>query len=140
MGTVTLPELGGWPTILGRLVAGEDLTSTQAAAALAEVLAGRASEGQIAALVIGLRMKGETVEELSGLVSAMLEAAERVELAPGTSPLDTCGTGGSMARRTAAFNVSTVAALVVAGAGAQVCNHGGRAATATSSSAELLAQ
>ncbi|HUF32712.1 MAG TPA: anthranilate phosphoribosyltransferase [Acidimicrobiales bacterium] len=138
MGAVTLSELGGWPAVLRQLVAGEDLTSTQSGAALTEVLAGRASEGQIAALVIGLRMKGETVDELSGLVAAMLDASEPVELPPGMSPVDTCGTGGSAARRTAAFNVSTVAAIVVAGAGAPVCKHGGRAATATSSSADLL--
>lgn len=138
MAGVTLTELGGWPAVLAPLLAGEDLTSTQAAAALAEVLEGAATPAQTAAFIVGLRCKGETVEEMTGLVRAMLDAAEAVPLPAGVDPVDTCGTGGAPSRRRHAVNVSTMAAFVIAGAGATVCKHGGRAASATSSSADLL--
>jgi anthranilate phosphoribosyltransferase len=134
---LTLDELGGWPSVLRPLLAGEDLTSTQASAALAEILRGEATPAQIAGFVVALRIKGETVEELAGFIRAMLAVAERVPL-EGLDPIDTCGTGGSPSRREHCFNVSTLAALTAAGAGAHVCKHGGRAATATSSSADLL--
>jgi anthranilate phosphoribosyltransferase len=135
----TLAELGGWSPVLRRLLDGDDLTGDEAAAALADVLAGEASAAQIAAFVVALRAKGETVDELVGMVGAMLAAAERVSLPEGCDPIDTCGTGGSAPRREACFNVGTLTALVATGAGAVVCKHGGRAATATSSSADLLA-
>jgi anthranilate phosphoribosyltransferase len=135
---MTLEELGGWPTVLRRLLAGDSLTADEAAAVLGEILDGAATPAQIGAFVVALRAKGETVEELTGMVGAMLAAAEPVVLPAGIDPVDTCGTGGSASRRVAAVNVSTIAALVVAGAGGQVCKHGGRAATATSSSADLL--
>jgi anthranilate phosphoribosyltransferase len=135
---VTLADLGGWPAVLRALLDGGDLTSTQASAALAEVLDGAATPAQIAAFVVALRMKGETVEEMSGLVRAMLDAAERVPVPAGLEPVDLCGTGGSAARRVAAFNVSTIASFVVAGAGGVVCKHGNRAASSTSGSADLL--
>jgi anthranilate phosphoribosyltransferase len=135
---VTLAELGGWPALLRALVAGADLTAEQAHAALAEVLEGAATPAQTAAFIIGLRCKGETVEEMTGLIGAMLAAAEAVELPAGLHPVDTCGTGGAPTRRAHALNVSTMAAFVIAGAGVPVCKHGGRAATATSSSADLL--
>jgi anthranilate phosphoribosyltransferase len=135
---VNLSELGGWPAVLRRLVAREDLSGPEAGAVLAEILDGAASPAQIAAFVIALRMKGETVEELAGMVEAMLDAAEVVPVPAGIDPVDTCGSGGSPTRRVAAFNVSTIASFVIAGAGAKVCKHGGRAATATSSSADLL--
>src|SRR3954470_9440566 len=114
---VTLEELGGWPAVLGPLTAGDHLTSTQAAAAMAEILDGAASPAQTAGFVIALRMKGETVEELTGLMRAMLDFAERVPVADDLVPrlVDTCGTGGDRAHT---INVSTMAALVVAGAGA----------------------
>jgi anthranilate phosphoribosyltransferase len=82
--------------------------------------------------------KGETVEELAGMVRTMLEFAEPIPVTGDV--LDTCGTGGSAQRRAAAFNVSTIASFVVAGAGARIAKHGGRAASATSSSADLLAE
>lgn len=133
-----LSEIGGWPAVLRHLVAREDLTAAEAGAALGDVLEGTATPAQIAAFVIALRMKGETVEELAGMVEAMLAAAEPVPLPEGLDPVDTCGSGGSPTRRVAAFNVSTIASFVIAGAGGTVCKHGGRAATATSSSADLL--
>jgi len=137
VGLITLAELGGWPAVLGPLTSGGDLTSTQARAAMAEILEGAATPAQIAAFIVGLRMKGETVEEMVGLVDAMLDAAEPVPVDP-TGLVDTCGAGGAMARRVAAFNVSTIAAFVVAGAGAKVCKHGNRGLSSTSGSFDLL--
>ncbi|MEA3076292.1 MAG: anthranilate phosphoribosyltransferase [Actinomycetota bacterium] len=134
---LTLSDLGGWPVVLGALSRREDLTSTQAAAALAEVFDGNATAAQIAAFITLLHAKGETVEELAGMVRTMLDFATPLPITGDI--LDTCGTGGSEQRRTAAFNVSTIASFVVAGAGARIAKHGGRAASATSSSADVLA-
>ena len=131
----TLEELGGWPAILGPLTAGRDLTGTQAGAALAEVLSGAATAAQIAAFIVGLRMKGETIEEMTGLLRTMEAFAERVEVPEGLDVVDTCGSGGD---RRHTINVSTVAALVVAGAGAPVCKHGNRAASSACGSADVL--
>jgi anthranilate phosphoribosyltransferase len=133
----TLEELGGWPAVLGPLCAGEDLTSSQARAAMAEVLRGDASGAQIAALAVALRIKGETVEEMAGLVSAMLDFAERVPLDPvsAAAVIDTCGTGGD---RSGTINVSTIAAFVAVGGGAKVCKHGNRAASSKAGSADVL--
>jgi anthranilate phosphoribosyltransferase len=133
-----IAELGGWPGVLRRLLTRDDLTSAEAGAVLGEILAGEATPSQLAAFLIAMRMKGETTEELAGMVDAMLGAAEAVALPAGIDPVDTCGTGGSPTRRVAAFNVSTIASFVIAGAGGTVCKHGGRTATATSSSADLL--
>jgi anthranilate phosphoribosyltransferase len=134
---VTLDDVGGWPAILGLLAAGTDLAETQAAAALADVLEGNATPAQIAAFIFGLRCKGETVEEMTGLVGAMLTASERVIVPEDMADrlLDTCGTGGD---RSGTINVSTIAALVVAGAGVPVCKHGGRAASSQAGSADVL--
>jgi len=134
---LTLDELGGWPAVLGPLFAGEDLTGAQAGAAMAEVLRGDASSAQIAALAVALRIKGETVEEMAGLVQTMLEFAERIPLPPDLAAIviDTCGTGGD---RSGTINISTIAAFVAAGAGARVCKHGGRAASSQAGSADVL--
>lgn len=110
-----------------------DLSRQEAAGVLAEIMHGEVSEIQIAAFLIALRTKGETVDELAGLAGTMRELAahvptEREDL------LDTAGTGGG--RRT--FNVSTTAALVAAGAGCAVAKHGNRSATSSSGSADLL--
>ncbi len=126
-------SMGGWPAVLGRLVAGGSLSADEAALALAEVLSGSASDAQLAAFVVALRIKGETVEEMAGLVRAMLVHAEPLHV-PGDL-VDTCGTGGDRSR---SINVSTIAAFVVAGAGARVCKHGGRAATSAAGSADVL--
>ena len=72
---VTLDDVGGWPAILGLLATGTDLEEAQAAAALADVLEGNATPAQIAAFIFGLRCKGETVQEMTGLVGAMLAAS-----------------------------------------------------------------
>ena len=136
--SATLAELGGWPGVLRPLLAHEDLSAAHARAALTEVLDGAATSAQLAAFLVALRMKGETVEEMSGLVAAMRAAAQRVELPAGLLAVDTCGSGGGASRRLGAFNVSTIAAFVIAGAGVAVCKHGNRAASSTSGSADLL--
>ena len=135
--TPNLEALGGWPLVLGHLAGGVDLGRAEAAAALTEVLDGNATPAQIAAFVFGLRCKGETVEEMTGLVAAMLAASERVVVPEGLADrlVDTCGTGGD---RSGTINVSTIAALVVAGAGVPVCKHGGRAASSKAGSADVL--
>ncbi len=125
--------LGGWPAVLSKLMSRRDLTAEEAACALGEVLSGAAGEAQIAAFVVGLRMKGETIDEMAGMVRSMLAHAEALEI-PGEL-VDTCGTGGD---RSGSVNVSTMAAFVVAGAGAKVCKHGGRAASSAAGSADVL--
>jgi anthranilate phosphoribosyltransferase len=135
--SLTLADAGGWPGVLGRLAAGQDLDAREAAAALGEVLEGNATPSQLAAFIFGLRCKGETVEEMTGLVQAMLAAAEPVSVAPELRDrlVDTCGTGGD---RAGTINVSTIAALVAAGAGVPVCKHGNRAASSRAGSADVL--
>ncbi len=119
--------------MLGRLMGGENLTTVEAAAALGDILEGNASGAQIAAFVTALRMKGETVGEMAALVGVMLDFAEPLSVSGDL--VDTCGTGGD---RSGSINVSTMAAFVVAGAGARVCKHGGRAATSGCGSADVL--
>jgi anthranilate phosphoribosyltransferase len=135
MSTASWDDLGGWPAVLGPLTAGEDLTADLAAAAMAEVLAGNATPAQIAGFIVALRMKGETVDELAGLLSAMDQAANHVVLDDLDGVVDVVGTGGD---RSHSINVSTMAALVVAGAGVRVCKHGNRAASSSCGSADLL--
>lgn len=128
----------GWPMVLGRLASGSDLTAAEAAAALGEVFEGGATQAQLAAFIVALRLKGETAEEINGLVSAMVAVA-----APLTLPadaVDIVGTGGSPTLRDRAFNVSTVASIVAAAAGATVCKHGNRMASSTSGSTDVLEQ
>ncbi len=136
-GAESLADIGGWPAVLGRLAAREDLSSAESAAALREILDGAATSSQIAAFIFGLRCKGETPEELTGMLEAMLEVAEPVPVAEHLARrlVDTCGTGGD---RAGTINVSTIAALVVAGAGVPVCKHGGRAASSRTGSADVL--
>ncbi len=133
--TSALAELGGWPRVLGRLMDGQDLSAAEASAALSEILTGAATSAQIAAFAIALHMKGETVEEMTGLVRTMLHCAEHVPVPDVLDVVDTCGTGGDRSR---SINVSTMAALVVAGAGARVCKHGNRAMSSSSGSADVL--
>jgi anthranilate phosphoribosyltransferase len=128
-------EVGGWPAVLGTLAARRDLTTEQARAAMAEILDGAATPAQIAGFIVALRMKGETVDELGGLVDAMLAAAERVTLPADEPVVDIVGTGGDRAHT---INVSTLSALVVAGSGGRVCKHGNRAASSATGSADLL--
>jgi len=130
-----LDEAGGWPGVLGILSKGGDLTADEAHAAMAEILAGDATDAQIAGFIIALRMKGETVDELRGMVDAMYGAAEPVVLDVEGPVVDIVGTGGDRAHT---INVSTISALVVAGAGGRVCKHGNRAASSSTGAADLL--
>lgn len=127
--------MGGWPELLSQLVQGNDLTDAQTRAAMSAVLDGAATCASVAAFVVALRIKGETVDELRGMVDAMTEAAERVDLLEDSPVIDVVGTGGDRAH---SINVSTLAALVAAGAGAKVCKHGGRAASSSTGTADVL--
>jgi anthranilate phosphoribosyltransferase len=115
------------------LASGRSLSRAEAAAVLAEIMAGHATEVQIAGFLIALRTKGETVEELAGLAQTMRALSAHDETTR-DELLDTAGTGGG--RRT--FNVSTTAALIAAAAGCAVAKHGNRSATGLSGSADLL--
>jgi anthranilate phosphoribosyltransferase len=126
---------GGWPVILGTLLEGGDLDADTARVTMAEILDGAASPAQIAAFIVALRMKGETVTELGGMVDAMLDASTRVEIDLSGPVIDVVGTGGDRAHT---INVSTISAMVVAGAGGRVCKHGNRAASSACGAADLL--
>jgi len=130
-----LAEVGGWPAVLEALARRRDLTPHEASAAIRSILDGEAVPAQIAAFCVGLRIKGETVEEMTSLLDTLLAYGEAVEVPGGAEVVDTCGTGGD---RRNTINVSTLAALVVAGSGGLVCKHGNRAATSASGSADVL--
>jgi len=121
---------------LHRAAARENLSAGEAEAALEEILSGAATPAQVAGLLVALRMKGESAEEVEGFARAMRRRATRVECPPDPRPLvDTCGTGGDGART---FNISTAAAFVVAGAGARVAKHGNRSVSSRCGSADVL--
>jgi anthranilate phosphoribosyltransferase len=135
MSRPSLDELGGWPAILGALTARRDLTHHEAHSALAVILTGDATVAQIAAFIVALRAKGETVTELRGLLEAMLDQAVLVKTELRDELVDLVGTGGD---RTHSLNVSTTASFVVAGAGVKVGKHGSRAASSSTGAADLL--
>ena len=118
---------------IDQLASGRDLTSDEAARVLAEIMRGDASETQTSAILIALRTKGETVQELVGLARTMRAMATPVD-AGVPDLIDTAGTGGGRST----FNVSTTAAIIAAGAGCAVAKHGNRSATGLSGSADLL--
>jgi anthranilate phosphoribosyltransferase len=118
---------------LRALIEGRDLDEDEATAAIEEVLSGEASAAQIAALATALRMKGETVTEIKSAARALRRRCEPLEAQPGIV-LDTCGTGGGPV---STFNVSTVAAIVVASCGVAVAKHGLRAVTSRTGSADV---
>jgi anthranilate phosphoribosyltransferase len=118
---------------IDRLADGHDLTESEAAAVLAEIMGGEVSDIQIAGFLVALRIKGETVQELAGLARTM-RALASVVTSHHANLLDTAGTGGG--RRT--FNVSTTAALIAAAAGIRVAKHGSRSSTGLSGSADVL--
>ncbi len=131
----TFDEIGRWPAVITRLLAGESLSAEEATVAMGEVLLGEATPAQIAALAVALRAKGETIDEMLGFVRAMLHHAVPLPVPPGTDLVDTCGTGGDRLR---SINVSTIAALVVAATGSKVCKHGGRASSSAVGAADVL--
>jgi anthranilate phosphoribosyltransferase len=132
-----LEVIGGWPTLISRLLDREDLPADHARTAMATILAGDATPAQLIGFIIALRAKGETPEEISGLLDAVLAAAEIVPLGDelASRAIDIVGTGGD---RSHSINVSTMAALVVAGAGVPVCKHGARASSSQCGTADVL--
>lgn len=123
-----------WPPLLVALIRGEELATADTAWAMGEIMAGNATDAQIAGFAVGLRAKGESAGELAGLVEAMLSAATRVTVAS-RDAVDVVGTGGDRAHT---VNISTMAALVAAGAGLTVVKHGNRAASSLCGTADLL--
>ncbi|MEM0010617.1 MAG: anthranilate phosphoribosyltransferase [Candidatus Bathyarchaeia archaeon] len=118
-----------------KIVEGINLSYQEAYEAMREIMTGRATPAQIAAFLTALRMKGETVEEISAFASAMRELYIPIKPNVNGRLIDTCGTGGD---RIKTFNVSTLAAFVAAGAGALVAKHGNRSVTSKAGSADLL--
>jgi anthranilate phosphoribosyltransferase len=122
-----------WRSLLGSLLAGTSLTTASSAWAMGEILAGAATDAQIAGFAVALRAKGETVEEVTGLATAMLAAGNRITV--DLPAVDVVGTGGDLAHT---YNVSTMAAIVAAGAGVPVIKHGNRSASSSTGTADVL--
>src|SRR6185369_15027448 len=118
---------------LSRVIDGELLSRDEAGAAMGAVMDGEATQAQLAALLVALRMRGETVDELAGFATAMRDRALHVDAPAGA--IDVVGTGGD---KSGTFNVSTTAALVVAASGVPVAKHGNRAITSQAGSADVL--
>jgi anthranilate phosphoribosyltransferase len=135
-GKDSLQSESGLRKLLLRLIQGENLSSSEAAELLDHLLDESTTDAQIAATLIALSIKGETVEELTGLASAMRARALPINCCH-SSFIDTAGTGSSRAKT---FNVSTAATFVIAGAGLPVAKHGNRAATSKSGSADVLSE
>ena len=122
-----------WPDLLSALLSGQDLTAADTAWAMDRIMNGEASDAQIAGFMVALRAKGETVEEVTGLVETMYAHAQPLEIAG--PAVDIVGTGGDRAKT---VNISTMSAIVIAGAGAKVVKHGNRASSSASGSSDVL--
>jgi anthranilate phosphoribosyltransferase len=122
-----------WPVLLNALLRGQPLAAADTAWAMGEIMAGSATPVQIAAFVVALRAKGETSDEVAGLAKAMLASAAQIDVTD--DAVDVVGTGGDGSNT---VNISTMAALVIAGAGVRVVKHGNRAASSACGSADLL--
>jgi len=130
-------EFEGWASLLARLVAGVDLSPDEAEAAITEILQGDATPSQMTAFIVALRAKGEKGPELEGMLRAVRLAGNRVSLPDEVAAraVDIVGTGGD---KSGSVNVSTMAALVVAGVGVPVCKHGNRSASSKCGTADVL--
>ncbi len=122
-----------WPTLLGKLLEKGNLDRVEAAWAMSQIMAGEASEAQMGAFMLALRSKGETVEELAGLVDVMLQHS--VILDTGSDAVDIVGTGGDLV---GTVNISSMAAIVASAAGVPVMKHGSRSASGKTGSSEML--
>lgn len=128
-----MTQLITWPQILGKLIANTDLNRAEAAWALEQIMAGNTDPGLIETFMVTLRHKGESVDELSGLVDAMLSNA--LKLGTGSDAVDIVGTGGDLL---GTVNISSMASIVTAAAGVPVLKHGSRSASGKTGSAEML--
>jgi len=129
-----MPALQNWPAIITELLDGEDLSVSDAAWCMEQVMTGAATNAQLAAFLVALRVKGETVDEIVGFRDAILEHAVPLPVDP--MALDIVGTGGD---RFGTVNVSTMASVVAAASGVPVIKHGNRAASSASGSSDVLA-
>ena len=129
-----MPAEQNWPTIISSLLDGEDLSVSDAAWCMEQVMTGTVSQAQLAGFLIALRVKGETVDEIVGFRDAVLEHAVPLPVDP--MALDIVGTGGD---RFGTVNVSTMASVVAAASGVPVIKHGNRAASSSSGSSDVLA-
>jgi len=133
-GTIdAMPTESSWPDILTTLLGGSDLSIAEASWAMEQVMSGRASGAQLGAFLVALRAKGETVAEIVGFRDAVLANAQALPVDP--MALDIVGTGGD---RVGTVNVSTMASIVAAAAGARVVKHGNKAASSASGSSDVL--
>jgi anthranilate phosphoribosyltransferase len=132
-GPVAEPVSNSWPALLGALMGGTHLSAGETAWAMDEIMAGEATPAQLSAFAVLLRAKGETPDEIEGLVRTMIARATRVAIAG--RAVDVVGTGADRAHT---VNISTMAALVVAGSGRRVVKHGNRAATSACGTADVL--
>ena len=122
-------------TAIRRIAFGDSLDAELATEAFGTIMRGEATAAQIAALLVGLRVKGETAEEVTGAARAMRGAMVRLPVASSEGLVDTCGTGGGAVPT---FNISTAAALLAAGAGVRIAKHGNRSFTTQCGSADVL--
>ncbi len=129
----TMNASQSWPTILGKLLEKSDLSRAESNWAMSQIMSGDSSESQIGAFMMALRSKGETVDELAGLVDVMLQHS--VILDTGSDAVDIVGTGGDMV---GTVNISTMAAIVAAASGVSVMKHGSRSASGKTGSSEML--
>ena len=120
--------------MIGKVVEGKDLTRQQMQGCMDEIMSGQATPAQIGSFITALRLKGETVEEITGAAIVMREKSVKIEMAKGKT-VDTCGTGGDGANT---FNISTVSAFVASGAGLSVAKHGNRGVSSKCGSADVI--